>query len=282
MPEPRSSPKVGPGNGVIDPSEDVTVSFGVTNIGPGQTNNLVVTLLPTGGVTFPTGPVNYGVVASGATVAKNFSFSNNASCGDTITLTFHLQDGASDLGNFSIPFTLGVLVNSPAAFTENFDGVTAPALPAGWTTAKAPPTGNPPLWVTSTTNRYAAQFSVRSGLHDSRREQFDLAIIAIPAAPVGGSNPGVRLTFRNSYNTEPGFDGAVLEISINGGAFADILAAGGSFVEGGYNGAIGVTDSVLNRSASMDRKLGRVYHDHRGSSGCFLFTECATQMANGI
>jgi hypothetical protein len=37
----------------------------------------------------------------------------------------------------------------------------------------------------------------------------------------------------------------VLEISVNGGPFQDILAAGGSFVEGGYNGSIGVTDSVL-------------------------------------
>ena len=36
-----------PSNGVIDPGEDVTVSFGVTNIGPGPTNNLVVTLLAT-------------------------------------------------------------------------------------------------------------------------------------------------------------------------------------------------------------------------------------------
>jgi hypothetical protein len=70
-------------------------------------------------------------------------------------------------------------------------------------------------------------------------------VIPIPAAPVMGTNPSVRLTFRNNYNTEPSFDGGVLEISINGGPFTDILAAGGSFVEGGYNGAIVVTDSVL-------------------------------------
>ncbi len=60
----------------------------------------------------------------------------------------------------------------------------------------------------------------------------------------------MRLTFRNSYNTEPTFDGAVLEISINGGAFADILAAGGSFIEGGYNGSITVTDNVLTGRAA--------------------------------
>ncbi|MBL0129938.1 MAG: hypothetical protein IPP43_01460 [Chitinophagaceae bacterium] len=33
-------------------------------------------------------------------------------------------------------------------------------------------------------------------------------------------------------------DGGVLEISINGGAYQDILAAGGSFVAGGYSGDI--------------------------------------------
>ncbi len=235
-----------PGNGVIDPGEDVTVSFGVSNIGPGQTNDLVVTLLPTGGVTFPTGPVNYGVVAGGATVARNFSFSNNASCGATITLTFHLQDGDLDLGNFSIPFTLGVLANSPATFTENFDGNAAPPLPAGWTTTKVPATGNPPLWVTSTTaNDTAPNSAFGGGSATAGENSLFSPSIAVPAPPVAGSNPGVRLTFRNSYNTEPDFDGAVLEISINGAPFQDILTAGGSFIEGGYNSAITVTDSVL-------------------------------------
>jgi hypothetical protein len=60
-----------------------------------------------------------------------------------------------------------------------------------------------------------------------------------------GVNQAVQLSFRNNYNTEGGFDGGVLEISINGGPFTDILAAGGSFETGGYNGSIGVTDSVL-------------------------------------
>jgi photosystem II stability/assembly factor-like uncharacterized protein len=250
-----------PGNGVIDPSEDVTVSFGVTNIGPGQTNDLVVTLLATGGVTFPTGPVNYGVVGPGATVAKNFSFSNSASCGDTITLTFHLQDGALDLGNFSIPFTLGVLANSPATFTENFDGVTVPALPAGWTTAKTPPTGNPPLLVTSTTNHTPPNSAFGAGSTTAGENSLTSPTIAVPAAPVGGSNPGVRMTFRNSYNTEPDFDGAVLEISINGGPFQDILAAGGSFIEGGYNSAIVVTDNVITGRPAWT-----------GNSGGFIIT----------
>jgi photosystem II stability/assembly factor-like uncharacterized protein len=97
-----------PANNAIDPGEDVSVSFPVNNIGAGTTENLVVTLLPTGGVTFPDGPVSYGAIDAGNTASRNFHFSNNGSCGGAITLTFHLQDGDLDLGNFSYPFTLGV------------------------------------------------------------------------------------------------------------------------------------------------------------------------------
>ena len=52
----------------------------------------------------------------------------------------------------------------------------------------------------------------------------------------------LRLTFRHNFNLEAsrrdsnlGFDGGVLEISIGGGAFTDIITAGGTFVMGGYN-----------------------------------------------
>jgi photosystem II stability/assembly factor-like uncharacterized protein len=247
-----------PGNGVIDPGEDVTMSFGVTNIGPGPTNNLVVTLLPTGGVTFPSGPETYGVVASGATSFGSFHFSNNASCGDTITLTFHLQDGDLDLGNVSIPFTLGLLINSAPAFTENFDGITAPALPASWTTARSGTGATPVLWVTTTTTVDSApNTAFGAGSATPGESSLTSPVIAIPTAPVSGTNPGVRLTFRNNYNTEPTFDGGVLEISINGGPFTDVVAAGGTFIEGGYSGSIVVTDNVLTgRQAWTGNSLG--------------------------
>jgi hypothetical protein len=247
-----------PGNGVIDPGEDVTVNFTVNNIGPGPTENLVVTLLPTGGVTFPSGPESYGAVPAGGSGVRPFQFSNNGSCGGTITLTFHLQDGALDLGNVSIPFTLGLLVNSPPTFTENFDGVTAPALPGGWTTAH---TGAAPDWVTNTTNDTPPNSAFGGGVTTPAENSLTSPIAAVPLAPATGTNPAARLTFRNSYNTEVSFDGGVLEISINGGPFVDIVTAGGTFVEGGYNGAIGVTDSVLTGRAAWT-----------GNSGGFITT----------
>ncbi|HJU55220.1 MAG TPA: hypothetical protein VJ715_11635 [Pyrinomonadaceae bacterium] len=149
-----------PGNGAIDPGEDVTVSFGVTNIGAGPTSNLVVTLLPTGGVMNPSGPQSYGAIDAGATEAREFQFTANGTCGGTITLTFHLQDGSTDYGNLTVTFTLGQLVTGAPAFTENFDGVTAPALPGGWTTAN---TGAAPAWVTSTTSSSSAPNSAFGG-----------------------------------------------------------------------------------------------------------------------
>ncbi len=48
-----------------------------------------------------------------------------------------------------------------------------------------------------------------------------------------------RLTFWHRFFFEPSFDGGVLEVTSDGGAtWQDIAAAGGSFVSGGYNGTI--------------------------------------------
>jgi cell division septation protein DedD len=231
-----------PPNGAIDPGEAVTVSFGITNVGGGPTTNLVATLQATGGVTSPGAPQNYGAIPASGTVSRDFTFTANGSCDGTITLTFQLQDGSTDFGTRTATFTLGALNTSAAAFTENFDGVTAPNLPAGWTTAQT----TAPLWATTTA---FADTTPNSAATDGQATPGDNSLtsptIAIPTAPGTGTNPAVQLSFRNYYNTEGGFDGGVLEISINGGAFADILTAGGTFVSGGYNGTIGVTDSVL-------------------------------------
>src|SRR6267154_1911193 len=39
-------------------------------------------------------------------------------------------------------------------------------------------------------------------------------------------------------NLSQGLDGGVLEIKIGGGSYTDIVAAGGSFVSGGYNATL--------------------------------------------
>jgi hypothetical protein len=124
------------------------------------------------------------------------------------------------------------------SFSENFDGVTAPALPAGWVATNAQ--GPAPLWVTSTTTPDTAP-------NDAFVD--DAAVVSdkdldTPGIPITSA---AQVTFRHSYNLERDatnfYDGGVLEVSspnINGGAFTDITnaAVGGNFVSGGYVGTI--------------------------------------------
>jgi hypothetical protein len=60
-----------------------------------------------------------------------------------------------------------------------------------------------------------------------------------------------RLSFWHRFNFQDGFDGGVLEVSSNGGPWQDVLAAGGSFISGGYNGTIatGTESPIAGRSA---------------------------------
>src|SRR5437016_2069147 len=56
------------------------------------------------------------------------------------------------LGVFSIALALAISPTATAlALNENFDGVTPPALPAGWTADQGINSGGFPLWQTSNT-----------------------------------------------------------------------------------------------------------------------------------
>ena len=219
-----------PTNGVIDPGELVTVSFSVKNIGSGNTANLVGTLLETNGVTSAGDPQTYGVVTSGGGVGtQSFTFTAGGTCGGTITATLQLQDGAVDLGTITYTLTLGQL--NPLA--QNFDGVTAPALPAGWSTSTS---GGQSNWVTSPTFASSltnAAFSRDTGV---------IGVNELDTPTISITTTSAVLTFRQFYslaanptNSTVGFDGGVLEIKIGGGSYTDILSAGGSFAGGGYN-----------------------------------------------
>lgn len=246
-----------PNNGVIDPGETVTVNFCALNTGTSNTTNLVGTMQVSGGVTPISGPQNYGVlVFGGPAVCRSFSFSNTSGiCGGTITVTIQWQDGATNLGTSSWTFTLGTTV---VASSQNFDAVVAPALPAGWVASN--PVGGGVLWVTSTAGTPAPPFvSAPNALFiDDPGIITDKQIVTPSFIPGGGA----RVSFANNYNLESGFDGGVLEISINGGAYQDIITAGGSFVAGGYTGVIS--------SAFGSTIAGR--NAWTGSSGGFITT----------
>ncbi|MEI7726519.1 MAG: T9SS type A sorting domain-containing protein [Bacteroidota bacterium] len=220
-------------NGVIDPGETVTVSFCALNSGTGNTVNLVGTIEASGGIAPISGPQNYGVVTiGGPAVCRSFTFANtSSSCGGTITVSIHWQDGATSLGTTNWTFPLGT---TAVISSQNFDGVVAPALPLGWSVSNT--VGAAPFWVTSNagTPTPVAVSLPNSIFVDDPAIATDKQIMTPSFIP----GAAARCTFANNYNLENTFDGGVLEISINGGAYQDIVAAGGSFVSGGYTGII--------------------------------------------
>ena len=220
-----------PTNGAIDPGETVTVNFSLVNAGAVSTTNLVATLVANSGVTSPSGPRTYGVLsAGGGAVGQPFTFTANGSCGGTITATLQLQDGATSLGTVNFILPLGVAALAPN-FAQNFDGVTAPALPSGWSTTHS--SSRISGWVTSTAHSDTAP-NAAYGSEGSRSGVSELLSPGIPIAAAGG-----QLTFRQYYNMESGYDGGVLEIAIgSGSSYMDILSAGGSFVTNGYNAVL--------------------------------------------
>jgi subtilisin-like proprotein convertase family protein len=115
-----------PANNAIDPSETVTVNFDLSNVGTADTSNLVAMLQGTGGVTSPSGPQNYGVlVANGPPVTRPFTFTAGRTCGQTLTATFQLQDGTTDLGAVTFTFSIGA-VGSPVSATYSTDNIATP------------------------------------------------------------------------------------------------------------------------------------------------------------
>ncbi len=223
-----------PANNAVDSGETVVVNLPVFNYGSAATINLIGTLEASGGVTPTTNnPLSYGVIAAGGgSVTRPYTFIATAACGNTITLTLQLKDGTTSYGSVTYTITLGTLsTTTTTTLFENFDGVTAPALPAGWTSTIV--TGAIGNWTTSTTTPDAGTNAVfATPVASAAETRLDSASFALPS---GVTN---QVSFRHRWNLESGYDGGVLEIAIGAGAFSDIITAGGSFVSGGYTGTI--------------------------------------------
>ncbi|MFL6514347.1 MAG: reprolysin-like metallopeptidase [Chthoniobacterales bacterium] len=216
-----------PANGAVDPGETVTVNLPVNNTGGSATTNLVATLQASGGVTPVTTTQTYGAIAAGGVVSRAFQFTATGACGDTITATLQLQDGATGYGVVTYSIRLGAVV---IPLSQSFDSVTAPALPAGWSAVVA--SGTPAPWSTSAANADSAPNAASATTVDTVSDnQLISPLVNIPGS-------GGQLSFRHRWNLEDTFDGGVLEISINGAAYKEIQAAGGMFLSGGYNETI--------------------------------------------
>jgi uncharacterized repeat protein (TIGR01451 family) len=116
------SESLSPPNGAIDPGENVTVQFRLQNVGNISNTNLIATLLPSGGVTSPSGPQVYGLIQpigipGGVSVARSFSFTASGTNGGTVVATLQLSDGQASLP--PVTFTFPLRNQSSFANTNN-------------------------------------------------------------------------------------------------------------------------------------------------------------------
>jgi hypothetical protein len=206
---------------------------------------LLVAATPNASTTCPAGTVTATAGSSSVSLSAGAQIPASATCTVTVDVSaaangvFNntLAAGAlqTDLGNNHEPAqaTLVVFTSGPSTFPpdENFDENAAPSLPAGWVSSNM--TG-PSDWTTtssaSDTAPYAA-FAPEMG------EVSDFTL----DTPVFTAAANQTVTFHHQFNLEgdtelggTGLDGAVLEVSIGGGEFTDIVTAGGSFETGGY------------------------------------------------
>ncbi len=237
------SDSTGDNDGFPEPGETLTLTIPLTNITGNVANN--TTLQVVGG-----GSANYGAINNGVTASQNVSYTvpANTPCGSTITLTFNVN---SSLGATSFTRTIIIGV-SQTTFTENFDGVTSPNFPAGWTAVSVSSGIN---FVNSTVNPDTAANSAYAPDPTTVGGGSDLTSPSIPITAQAAT-----VSFRNRYDTEGGWDGGVLEISIGGGAFQDIIAAGGRFIQNGYNNTLGagVNNPLANRTAWSGNSNGYI------------------------
>ena len=210
----------GDNDGFPEPGENVILNVPIINTTGATVNN--VTANVTGG-----GNAAYGNISDGQTVSRQITYTipTSAVCGNLFSVSINIGSSSGTRVETQ-SFRLGKPTFSGT--TQNFDGVTAPALPAGWSQTNS---GSNTGWVNSTDLANSAPNAAFAPSPATAGEASLNTTANITSA-------SAQLTFRNFFNTESAFDGMILEIQIGNAAFQEVVAAGGSFVSGGYNTAM--------------------------------------------
>ncbi len=172
--------------------------------------------------------------------------------GNSAKVRVNVNGMAAGLWNVVVTNPDGLGVTLPNAFTivgpiwqEDFESGAA-----GWTHS-ASPTYTIDNWALSTAKSHSAtQSYFASGPASKNIEDLYSPVFAIPA---GSSN--LRLTFYHDYDLQSTRDGGVMEFSINGGTWFDVISpsSGAAFSTGGYNATLANT----NPSSSRNPLAGR-------------------------
>jgi hypothetical protein len=231
----------GPFNDVTDPAVGGTfASGGYTGAIDGGANNPLNGRMAWSGNSggYINTVVNLGPGLAGQSIRLRFRMgTDEAVAAPGVRIDGLVLTDASCFNPSPTPYPTATPAPEPCA--ENFDDVTAPALPLGWSAEVV--FGNFPSWETSTTKPDSAPNDLFVDDQDGISEK----MVTSPDVLINSAS--AVLSFRNNflteYNPPPSevfWDGFVLEVSVNGESFTDVTdpAVGGSFVTGGYTGEI--------------------------------------------
>jgi hypothetical protein len=214
----------GNANGVAEPGETISLSIVLANAGPVAASAVGARLTTAiAGVSVAQSNSVYGSIAilGSRTNTSPFQFSIDGSvpCGTPIDFALVVTNNAG-----STNFTFQIVLGTAQPFFDNMESG-----PANWTHSAA--SGSDTWAILADANAVtpfrAWHMEDIDGISDQR---LVLNPITVPAA----NNP--RLRFWHTFAFERGFDGGVIEISIDGGAtYAD---AGPLILSGNYNGSV--------------------------------------------
>jgi len=116
----------GDGDGYAEPGETIQLNIPVVN----NTGNTVTNII---GSVIGGGNASYGTLINGQTLSRQISYTipTNVVCGNLHTVTININTDLGTQAAQTRTFRVGAPVFSGTA--QNFDGVTAPVLPTGWT-----------------------------------------------------------------------------------------------------------------------------------------------------
>ena len=214
--------------GYIAPGDSLRLQLCLVNRGTVDTGSVTGELLAVNRVASPSEPQVFGVLQAGWEICRYFDIVVDGSCGMTVVPTLRLTAGQAEPRDLWLPY---LHIGQWREFSgESFSDVFGPELPPGWTTQSLSGTPNP-WFIKDTvppTHRSRAFIADPGTVSDSvlTGPSFRVPLI------------GAHVEFQHAFDLEGLVDGGVLEISIDGGAFRDIIAAGGIFQRGGYNGVV--------------------------------------------
>lgn len=152
----------------------------------------------------------------------------------------YIRNRVSSLFSATLLFALFVSVNTFDAYAqavpeeESFDNVTAPALPSGWSSTRPGNLGAQNA-VTSTVQKNSAPNA--AFLPNPGSVSATALVTKTYQITTNLPTTSIDVDFMHKRGMETNFDGGVLEVSLNGGAFVDVTSPsiGGTFSSGAYN-----------------------------------------------